>query len=127
MFYQILAEIVLGIHFLFIVYVVLGALLVLKWHWTAFIHIPAALWGALIMFMGWICPLTPLENRFRRLAGGEGYEEGFIERYIWPIVYPDALTRELQIYLGIGVVVVNLVIYAVVVVRKRGGGIMNEK
>jgi hypothetical protein len=119
MLYQILAEIVLAIHFLFILYVVLGALLVLKWYWTMIIHIPAAFWGALIMFMGWICPLTPLENRFRRLAGDEGYEEGFIERYIWPVVYPEALTRELQIYLGIGVVVVNLVIYGIVMLRKQ--------
>ncbi len=121
MVYSILAELVLVVHFLFILYVVLGALLVLKWHWTVFIHIPAAFWGALIMFMGWICPLTPLENRLRRLGGDEGYMEGFIEHYIWPIVYPEALTRELQIYLGIGVVIVNLVIYGIVVVWKRGG------
>lgn len=120
MLYQILAEITLAVHFLFIVYVILGALLVLKWQWTAFIHIPAACWGALIMFMGWICPLTPLENRFRRLAGGEGYEAGFIEYYIWPIVYPEGLSRELQIYLGIGVVVVNVIIYGIFIMKKRG-------
>jgi hypothetical protein len=120
MLYQILAEITLLIHFLFIVYVVFGALLVLKLHWTVYIHIPAAFWGALIMFMGWICPLTPLENRFRRLAGGEGYDAGFIEHYIWPIVYPEGLTRELQIYLGIGVVVLNVIIYGIFIMRKRG-------
>ncbi len=119
MVYQILAEIVLGIHFLFIIYVVLGALLVLKWNWTVFIHIPAAAWGALIMFMGWICPLTPLENRLRRLAGDEGYRESFIEHYIMSIVYPEALTRDLQIYLGIAVVLINVVLYAIVIARRR--------
>lgn len=119
MLYQILAEITLAVHFLFIVYVIIGALLVLKWHWTIFIHIPASFWGALIMFMGWICPLTPLENRFRRLAGGEGYDGGFIERYIWPVVYPEGLTRELQIYLGVGVVLINVIIYGIVIVRSR--------
>ncbi len=118
MLYHILADIVLAIHFLFILYVVLGALLVLKWHWTVFIHIPAAFWGALIMFMGWICPLTPLENRFRRLAGGEGYSDSFIEHYILPIVYPEALTRDLQIYFGIAVVVINVVLYGIVIVRR---------
>jgi len=119
MLYQILAEIVLSVHFLFILYVVLGALLVLKWKWTAFIHIPAAFWGALIMFMGWICPLTPLENKFRRLAGDEGYDAGFIEHYILPIVYPEGLTRELQIYLGLAVVLINLALYAVVIAGRR--------
>ncbi len=71
------------------------------------------------MFMGWICPLTPLENRLRRLAGGEGYSEGFIEHYILPIVYPEALTREIQIYLGIAVVLINLIIYGIVIMKKR--------
>lgn len=119
MLYQILAELVLGIHFLFIMYVVCGALLVVKWNWTVVLHLPAALWGSVIMFAGWICPLTPLENHLRQLAGGEGYDGSFIEQYIMPLVYPEPLTRELQIYLGIAVVSINVVLYGLVVRRMR--------
>lgn len=118
MFYQILADITIIIHFLFILYVGLGGLVVLKWNWTAFIHIPAAAWGALIMFMGWICPLTYVENDLRQLAGQDGYSEGFIEHYIIPLIYPETLTRELQIGVGIFVLVLNVVVYTVLVKRR---------
>lgn len=118
MLYQILADITIIIHFLFILYVALGGLLVLKWNRTAFIHIPAATWGALIMFMGWICPLTYVENDLRQLAGQEAYSGGFIEHYITPLIYPDSLTRELQISVGIFGLVLNFVVYGIVVRRK---------
>jgi hypothetical protein len=117
MIYSILADIVIAIHFLFIVFVVIGALLVLKWQRIAFIHLAAACWGALIMFQGWICPLTPLENKLRRAAGQSGYDGGFIEHYLLPIIYPTGLTREIQIWLGVGVVLINLVIYSIVLYR----------
>ena len=118
MLYSVLANVTVFIHFLFLVFVVTGALLILKWRWVIFLHIPAALWGALIMFKGWICPLTPLEIRLRRAAGEAGYDEGFIEYYILPLIYPDILTRDLQICLGLGVVLVNFIIYGVVVLLR---------
>jgi hypothetical protein len=117
MIYSILADFVIAIHFLFIVFVTIGALLVLKWRRIAIIHLAAACWGALIMFKGWICPLTPLENRLRKAAGHSGYEGGFIEHYLLPIIYPSGLTREIQIWLGAGVIVINLVLYGIVLYK----------
>lgn len=118
MIYSILADIVTTIHFLFILFVALGALLVLKWRWLAFVQLAAAFWGALIMFQGWICPLTPLENRLRRAAGQSGYEVGFIEHYLIPFIYPADITREIQIWIGIGVIFINLLLYGIVLYRK---------
>ena len=105
------ADAVVLIHFAFIVFVVCGGFLALKWRWLAFLHLPAAIWGALIEFQGWLCPLTPLEQRLRREAGDQGYAGGFIEHYVLPIIYPQELTRELQMMLGASVVVINLVAY----------------
>jgi hypothetical protein len=124
MIYQILADIVLVIHLLFIVFVVAGGLLVMRKRWVAWLHLPAAVWGALIEFMGWYCPLTPLENDLRQLAGQSGYEGGFIEHYLLPVIYPDGLTREIQLMLGTIVVVINLAIYIYVLrtVRNRQKG-----
>lgn len=113
-----LADLVIAVHFVFLVFVVLGGLLVLRWPWVAYLHIPAAVWGAVIEFAGWICPLTPLENSLRRQAGSAGYSGGFIEHYILPILYPSALTREIQLLLGFLVIAANLGIYAYVF-RKR--------
>jgi hypothetical protein len=118
MIYQIFADIVIIIHLLFILYVALGGLIVLRWNKTIFLHVPAALWGALIMFMGWICPLTYVENDLRKYAGQEVYSEGFIEHYIIPIIYPETLTREWQISVGIFVLLLNVIVYAVVVRRR---------
>jgi len=81
------------------------------------LHIPVAVWGAWIEFSGRVCPLTPLENRLRIAAGEAGYSGGFIERYLIPVVYPDELTRWVQIFLGVGVVAINLVVYGLIVVR----------
>lgn len=115
MIYSILADVVIAVHFLFIVFVVVGALLVLKWRRLVYIHLIAAFWGALIMFQGWICPLTPLENRLRRAAGQSGYDGGFIEHYLLPVIYPSGLTREIQIFLGIGVIIINLILYGIII------------
>lgn len=111
MWQSIAADLIVVLHFGFVLFVVAGALLVLKWRWLAFLHIPAAVWGALIEFMGWICPLTPLENHLRHAAGQAGYSGGFIEHYLMPILYPDGLTRNLQIGIGIFFVAINLAIY----------------
>jgi len=90
---------------------VLGGFLAWRWRRVAWVHLPAALWGALIEFMGWVCPLTPLENRFRALAGEAGYRGGFIEHYLIPVMYPEDWTLVLRIVLGSLVVTVNLVAY----------------
>ncbi len=109
--YRICADLVVALHFLFILFVILGGLLVLKRRRIAFLHIPAALWGAAIEFGGWICPLTPLENRLRAAAGSDTYATGFIDHYITPLVYPPGLTRSDQLLLGAAVLVLNLGIY----------------
>ena len=115
------ADAVLLIHFGFVLFVVLGGLLVWKWRRLAWLHLPAALWGALIEFTGWICPLTPLENRLRGGVAGGGYPGSFIERYLLPLVYPAELTRELQIGLGLGVVALNLAVYGLLWATTRKG------
>ena len=111
MFYRLLADLVVLTHFAFIVFVVAGGLLVLRWYWVIWAHIPAAVWGAAIEFFSWYCPLTTVENSLRELSGAAGYSGGFIERYVIPIIYPDALTRELQLVLGGVVVLLNLAVY----------------
>ena len=122
MLYLVLADVVVAIHFAFVLFVVLGGLLVFRWRRLAWLHVPAALWGALIEATGWICPLTPLENRLRVMGGGTGYRTGFIEHYILPILYPEELTRSSQILLGICVVVLNLGIYTWILFRSRRNG-----
>jgi hypothetical protein len=99
--------------------VVLGGLLVLRWPKLAWLHVPAAAWGSLIEFAGWICPLTPLEHYFRRLAGEQGYAGGFIEHYITRVMYPSGLTRGIQIGLGVFVLVLNLSVYTYLILRQR--------
>ena len=106
-----LADLVLGLHAAFVLFVVVGGLLALRWRPVAWLHLPAALWGAWISVTGGVCPLTPLENRLRRQAGEAGYGEGFLEHYVAPVLYPGGLTREIQIGMGIAVVVVNGVVY----------------
>jgi hypothetical protein len=117
--YSILADLVVVAHFLFIAFVVAGGLLVLHMPRLALIHLPAAIWGALIEFSGWICPLTPLENRLRRLAGGSSYGGGFIEQHIIPVIYPETLTANTQYILGGLVIAVNLVFYALIIRKQQ--------
>ncbi len=118
------ADIIVIVHLGFIVFVTLGGILVIKWHKIAFLHLPCALWGVLIAFGGWICPLTPLEMHFRQLAGIAGYDGGFIDHYVMPIVYPAGLTRGMQIAFGVTILAVNLFVYARVLVNrtKQGNG-----
>ncbi|HEY8259168.1 MAG TPA: DUF2784 domain-containing protein [Gemmatimonadales bacterium] len=112
--YRFLADLVLGLHFLFVLFVVIGGLLLVRWPRLAWIHLPAAVWGAVIELGGWVCPLTPLENMLRARAGEAGYEGGFIEHYILPVLYPGNLTRGIQLALAAVVIVVNLGIYGYV-------------
>jgi len=119
--YRLLADFVLVLHAGFVAFVMLGALLVLRWPRLAWVHVPVALWGAGIEFLGGICPLTPLENHWRRLAGELGYQGGFVEHYVVSVLYPDGLTRRVQLLLGAVVMVVNGAIYAWALWRVRSG------
>jgi len=109
--YTLLADLVLIVHLAFVIFVLCGGLLVLRWRWIAWLHLPAALWGAVVEFTGWICPLTPLENWLRTQGGEATYAGDFIGRYLLPILYPEALTRDLQFLLGTVVVVLNAAVY----------------
>jgi len=111
MVYHALSNLVLIAHLAFVLFVVLGGFLVLKWKSLAWIHVPAFLWGALIELAGWVCPLTPLENWLREKDGGLVYRTGFIEHYILPLLYPATLPRSSQIFLGLLVLSVNLGLY----------------
>ena len=113
MWYRGAADLVLVVHFAFVAFVVLGGLLALRWPRVAWAHIPVALYGALIEFAGFVCPLTPLEVWLRRQGGEAGYEGGFVEQYITAALYPTGLTREVQVALGVGVLLINAVVYAV--------------
>jgi nitrate reductase gamma subunit len=116
--YRILADVVVGVHMLFVVFVVAGGLLAFRWPWVALAHLPAAVWGTLIELRGWVCPLTPLENSLRASAGQAGYQGGFIEHYLLPVLYPAGLSREVQLVLGSLVIAVNLVVYGVLLWRR---------
>jgi hypothetical protein len=118
MFLKLAADLVVLLHFALILFVVLGGLVVFRWPRFMWLHMPAAAWGAFIEFSGRVCPLTPLENRLRIAAGETGYSGGFIEAYLIPVVYPDSLTRWVQISLGVGVVAINLVFYGLIVARR---------
>ena len=116
---KLIADILVIIHFTFIVFVVFGGFLVLKNSWVSILHIPSVLWAALLEIKGWLCPLTPLEHYFRQLSGSNDYTGGFIDHYLVALIYPDGLTREMQITLGFVVLGINLVIYSLVIVKRR--------
>lgn len=106
-----MADAVVLLHLAFILFVVLGGLAVLRWPRLAWLHVPAAIWGALIEFAGWICPLTPLENFLRERGGAAGYAGGFIDHYITSIIYPQGLTRTMQLGVGLFVLAINAFVY----------------
>lgn len=106
-----LADLTLTLHLAFIVFVVLGGLLALRWRRVIGVHVPAAVWGVLITIVGWSCPLTPIENYFRRLGGQTGYTESFIEHYLISLIYRGDLSRSQFVVLGLLVLAVNLAIY----------------
>ena len=111
MLYGVLADLVVIIHLAFVVLVLFGGLLVLRWRRVVWLHLPAVAWGAAVEFGGWICPLTPLEIWLRMQGGESGYSSDYIEHYILPLLYPADLTREVQIVLGAVVLAINLAIY----------------
>ena len=116
---RVAADIVLVVHFGFVLFVVAGALVVVRYPIVALLHVPAATWGAFVELSGRICPLTTAENYFRRAAGESGYTESFIEHYIVPIIYPAGLTRTTQYWLAAIVVAVNVALYTWIIIRRR--------
>ena len=119
MLYTVLANVVLIVHGLFVAFVALGGLLVLRTPRLAWLHLPALAWGAAVVAMGWICPLTPLENTLRHLAGQQGYSAGFIEHYVTFVIYPNGLTRGIQMLLAALLVIGNVAVYIIVLRRNR--------
>lgn len=113
------ADLVVLLHFAFILFAVFGALLLLRWPRLAWLHLPALAWAAGIMMVGGVCPLTPLEQRLRAIAGQAGYEGGFIEHYIMPLIYPPGLTREAQLAGAALLLAANSAVYALWLRRRR--------
>jgi hypothetical protein len=111
MWYSWLADLILCMHAGFVLFVIFGGLLVLRWRWVAWLHLPAAAWGAVVEFSGWVCPLTPLENWLRQQAGETGYRSDFVAYYLLPVLYPDDLTRDVQLMLGTVVLAINFSVY----------------
>lgn len=117
MFYRILADTVLVVHLIFILFVLFGGLLVIYKRWLVWLHVPAMVWGALISFAGWVCPLTPVENSLRRAAGQEGYSGSFVSHYLLPVIYPEGYSRDFAIFAGMVVVVINASVYGYILYR----------
>jgi len=113
------ADAVLLLHLFFILFALFGGLLGLRWRWAALLHLPAVGWAAYVELAGRLCPLTGLENSLRRVAGDSGYSESFVEHYLLGVIYPDGLTREIELGLGIFVLVLNLAIYGWLIWRWR--------
>lgn len=126
MLYRVLADFIVLMHFAFILFVVLGGFLVFRWVRCAWIHLPVVLWAALIEFFGWLCPLTPLERWLRVKGGGIAYQSGFVEHYIIPLIYPETLTRSMQIVLGLFVLSLNFGIYAWIIWHRANKNIRND-
>ena len=121
MWYRIGADFILLLHLIFVIFVMAGGLLVLKWPRLAWWHLPAVAWGATVEFTGWMCPLTPLETVLRSWGGSTTYDTGFIEHYLLPLLYPAQLTRDVEVVLGAIVIALNVVVYGWLWRRSREG------
>lgn len=119
MIWRTLADAVLVLHLAFVLFALLGGLLVLRWRWLAWLHLPALAWGLWIELSGGVCPLTPLENGLRQRGGEAGYGGGFIEHYLLPVLYPPGLTRETQWWLAAVLAAVNIAVYGRLLWRRR--------
>jgi len=119
MLYLFTSDLIVLIHFAFILFVVFGGFLSYKWPKTAWFHIPAVVWGGLVELLNLICPLTRLENLFRYKAGILDRHGDFIQNHLFPIMYPDFLTREIQVFLGLAVLMGNLFIYLIIFRNKK--------
>lgn len=119
MAFSLAADLLVLLHLAFILFVVLGGLLVWRWWQVVFLHLPAVVWGVLLEFNGWQCPLTPLEQQLRIAAGVAGYSGGFVAHYLLPLIYPAGLTMSYQVLLGSGALLINLAIYGWLLFKKR--------
>lgn len=117
--WEVLADAVVLLHLAVVAFIVFGGLLALRWPRAAMVHLPFAAWGIAIELGQWVCPLTPLENRLRRLAGEAGYEGGFVAHYVLPVLYPDGLTPRVSLVLAALVLGVNAVVYGAVLRLRR--------
>ena len=115
--FRLLADATVVLHLAFVLFVVGGGLLVLRWPRVAWVHLPAAAWGAWVEFAGWICPLTPMENWLRQRGDQATYDASFVDQYVLPVLYPPALSREIQWMLGAFVLAINAGVYLVVLRR----------
>ena len=120
MLYDLLATAVVLLHFSFVLFVVGGGLLLYKWPWLAWLHLPAVIWAALLEFDSWVCPLTPLEQQLRSAAGQAGYSGGFVDHYLLALLYPVGLDGNMQVILGSLVVVINVLVYGVLGWHRKG-------
>lgn len=116
--FRVVADLVVVFHVAFVIFVMLGGLLALRWRWLMWLHVPAVVWGIAIEFGGWVCPLTPLEHYLRQHGGVTAYRGDFIEHYVLPLLYPARLTRGFQVFLGTLAFVANAFVYWSVL-RKR--------
>ncbi|HEX9080295.1 MAG TPA: DUF2784 domain-containing protein [Desulfuromonadaceae bacterium] len=123
MLYSLLADATVLVHALFVLFVVCGGLAVLRWPRLAWLHLPAVVWGVAIEWTGGICPLTYLENHWRRMGGAAGYGGTFVQRYLEPLLYPLGLTLRSQVVLGFAALLVNLVVYGYLGKRRRSGNV----
>lgn len=119
MIYRVLADLTLIVHLSFILFILFGGLLAFRWPRIVWLHLPTVAYGAAIEFIGWVCPLTPLEVWLRRTAGQQGYEGSFVENYLVPIIYPAGLTPTVQIVLGSIVLGLNAIVYGALITRHR--------
>jgi hypothetical protein len=117
--YSLLADLVLIAHLAFVLFALLGGALVLRYPKVLWVHLPVLIWGVVVEWANWICPLTPLENHLLRLGGEAGYAGDFVERFVSRILYPEGLSVPLRYTLGALLIAVNMAIYACVMVRRR--------
>jgi hypothetical protein len=119
MLWRLLADLVLVIHALFILYAVVGGLACFWHRRLVWVHLPVVTWAALVVLFAWPCPLTPLEIHLREQAGQTAFQGSFVEHYLLHFIYPEGLTRGIQIGLGLGVLGINMLIYGLLLKKKR--------
>ena len=124
--YALLAAAIVVAHLAFVVFAALGGVLALRWPRIAWVHVPAAAWAVFVEFSGRICPLTPLENALRRRAGLDLYSGDFVGNYIFPVLYPEGLTRDAQFAIGGFVLLLNVVAYGWVLRERRRGRVQRK-
>jgi len=119
--YNLIADVIVLLHFSFILFVICGGLLVIRRPQVAFLHFPCVIWGVMVEILGWVCPLTQLENHFRILAGGTSYSGDFIARHLLPVIYPENLTTTIQQVLGGLIILINIIFYTVLIYKYKRG------